>query len=256
MMKKGFTLAEIMVVLVVIGVLTCILTPIVANSIPDKNVMKFKKADTTFKNVIHELVNSDKYYENGDLGVKKGGGEIDTKYLCQTMSDVLSTKQVNCSTTDNGTLHAHLWVRNGVDSTSQQKQYLDSWCKTYQSPEIETSDGIFFYQASPACHFGVYWNTGHRLFGYIGWESAKTTDESGNITLSEASDFDVIYKPLCIDIDGVPKNDTSNGKNCDDIKDICPFGYGVRADGKILPGERAEKWLAKDFQGKDPSEQE
>ena len=57
--------------------------------------------------------------------------------------------------------------------------------------------------------------------------------------------FDAIYKPVCIDVDGIPKD---GSKNCDDIKDICPFGYGVRADGKILSGARADEWLEKGFQ--------
>ena len=38
-----------------------------------------------------------------------------------------------------------------------------------------------------------------------------------------------MYKVVCVDIDGVIDKKTS----CDDKKDICPFGYGVRADGKI-----------------------
>ena len=60
--KFGFTLAEIMIVLVVIGVITGILIPIAVQSLPDENVMKFKKAHTTFGNVIRESVTSDKYY--------------------------------------------------------------------------------------------------------------------------------------------------------------------------------------------------
>ena len=70
-MKKAFTLAEIMIVLTIIGVLTAILLPIANHSRPDEAVMKFKKADTTLKNVIRELVNSDKYYLNGDLAKRK-----------------------------------------------------------------------------------------------------------------------------------------------------------------------------------------
>ena len=111
--KKGFTLAEIMIVLTIIGVLTAILLPIANHSRPDENVMKFKKADTTFKNVIRELVNSDKY-KDGMLSYRADGRQIyggfkywesgsvgtenDVKYFCETFADVISTKSVNCST--------------------------------------------------------------------------------------------------------------------------------------------------------------
>jgi len=40
---KGFTLAEVMIVLTVIGILAGILIPVANNSRPDENVMKFKK---------------------------------------------------------------------------------------------------------------------------------------------------------------------------------------------------------------------
>ena len=47
-MKKGFTLAEILIVLVIIGVLTMILLPVAFQSSPDEQVMKFKKGYNTY----------------------------------------------------------------------------------------------------------------------------------------------------------------------------------------------------------------
>ena len=49
---KAFTLAEIMIVLVVIGILTAILLPAGFQSAPNENIMKFKKANTTLYRVI------------------------------------------------------------------------------------------------------------------------------------------------------------------------------------------------------------
>ena len=63
--------------------------------------------------------------------------------------------------------------------------------------------------------------------------------------LKNSEGFDAIYKPVCIDVDGIPKD---GSKNCDDVKDICPFGYGIRADGKIISGARADEWMEKGFQ--------
>ena len=75
--------------------------------------MKFKKANTTLYRVINELVNSDKYYKDGDLGVKPNGDLIDGShdgdytYFCNSIADILSTKSVNCSKYSNiNTLYA------------------------------------------------------------------------------------------------------------------------------------------------------
>ena len=46
---------------------------------------------------------------------------------------------------------------------------------------------------------------------------------------------------MCIDIDGIPTNATT-----DDCVNECPFGYSLRADGKIFLGAKAKEWLAKD----------
>ena len=44
---------------------------------PNKKIMKFKKAHETLTNVVYELVRSDKYFSDGDLGVRVNGTIID-----------------------------------------------------------------------------------------------------------------------------------------------------------------------------------
>ena len=114
MNKKAFTLAEVMIVLVVIGVLSAVLIPAARNSMPDKDVVRFKKGYNTLLSAIRELVNSDKYYLDGDLGIKANGESINggnsssadaiylenRRYLCETFADVVSIKSSNCI--DNG----------------------------------------------------------------------------------------------------------------------------------------------------------
>ena len=48
-----------------------------------------------------------------------------------------------------------------------------------------------------------------------------------------------------MDIDGTPENATTT--NC---VNECPFGYGIRADGKIIYGKRASEWFKKTIQEK------
>ena len=65
------------------------------------------------------------------------------------------------------------------------------------------------------------------------------SDLYGAFSMNE--DADVVLQ----DVDGIP-----DGVMEADCKNECPFGYGIRADGKILPGARAEEWLKKDISGK------
>ena len=97
MKKSAFTLAEIMIVLTVIGILTGILMPIAFHSAPDEDVMKFKKAYNMITTTIREMVNSDKYYLDGDLGIYPDGTYItDPTYNCNVMADILNAKKNNC----------------------------------------------------------------------------------------------------------------------------------------------------------------
>ena len=94
-MKKAFTLAEVMIVLVVIGVLTAVLLPAARNAMPKEDVIKFKKGHNTLLSVVRELVTSDKYYLDGDLGIRTNGqvlnqsNEDNHSYLISTFADIL-----------------------------------------------------------------------------------------------------------------------------------------------------------------------
>ena len=223
--KLAFTLAEIMIVLTIIGILTAILLPIAINSAPDENVMKFKKGNNTLGTVIRELVNSDKYYANGDLGIRADGTLIDgthdgdNTYFCETFADVVSTKSVNCKDEELTLTNLYWDIYNYSLELSQE--HADMGCKNIANeigPEIITSDGIIFYQTYPK-----------QPFGYIYQNSRFYKD------IKDDNGFNPIYKTFCMDIDGINKGED-------------PFGYGIRADGKILLGARAEEWLKKSIQ--------
>jgi len=269
MKYKGFTLAEVMIVLTVIGILAGILIPVANNSRPDENVMKFKKANATLANVIHELVTSDKYYCKGDLGLKANCKTTITNrdgvrdYFCQTVADLLSTKKVNCikaetcsvipsrllSNEDIHDVTTGSNIKRTVTKSSilATKQYFDSTCIKNRNigEEIVTTDGIVYYSGGNCQQFGSLRTesndandlddvTYFRYFSPPNQFPANYADQNG---------FDIAYKIFCIDIDGIASNATDT--NC---VNECPFGYGIRADGKILPGARADEWLEKGFQ--------
>ncbi len=265
-MKKAFTLAEVMISITVIGVISAIVLPVAMNSRPNENVMKFKKAHTTLYQVISTLVSSDKYYKNGDLGITADNRIVTSgrrTYFCESIADLLSTKSVNCQEASKGSpgswLASNEWINDVVNGSRQRrtvteetiaatKAKFDSACKNAAKvigPEIVTTDGITYYNAGTGTQFHTQspknTQTGEtfedmRVFSPPGQFPANYADEDG---------FDISYKIYCIDVDGIPNNPDDCTCN---PKDECPFGYGIRADGKIMPGARAEEWMKKDPQ--------
>lgn len=59
---KAFTLAEVLIVLSVIGVLTILSLGVFTNALPDKNKSIFKKTYSVLEKTVAELVNDEEYY--------------------------------------------------------------------------------------------------------------------------------------------------------------------------------------------------
>ena len=251
--KKAFTLAEIMIVLTVIGILTAILLPVAHQITPDENVIKFKKAHNTLYTVIRELVTSDQYYLDGDLGIRANGVLIDGKhtgdktYFCNSIADLLNTKSVNCSEANGN----DYWTFYQI-TESMPLNYMDGICKdsaTLIGEEIILSDAVVYYQTAPNTTFGMKWvdvnsDLKTKCQDPAFYNAFKPNCEetlmysARNSAVVDSNGFGIIYKPFCIDVDGIGKGED-------------PFGYGIRADGKILNGARATEWLSKSIQGDD-----
>ncbi len=252
-MKQAFTLAEVLITLSIIGIITAVIIPVAMHSKPDENVMKFKKAHNTLYQVVSKLINSDRYYLDGDLGVKINGDLIDgthtgdKTYLCETMADILSTKSKHCSEYMGlSKIDYHILISKNWPEGSLWM--VENTCKeaaSHVGEEIKTTDGIVFYQAAP----GFTYHTVGYQYNY--------RDSNNNVQLGDFPTVSPLYvvneskmynasKIICIDIDGIPSN---GSKDCDDIKDICPFAYGIRWDGEIVSGIRSQQWLNKSLQG-------
>ncbi|MBQ4646117.1 MAG: type II secretion system protein [Candidatus Gastranaerophilales bacterium] len=259
-MKKAFTLAEVMIVLVVIGVLTAVLLPAARNAMPKEDVIKFKKGHNTLLSVVRELVTSDKYYLDGDLGIRTNGqvlnqsNEDNHSYLISTFADILS---LNYMSPKVGSLTNVAWfptydydcygntISQELDTCSGQevtkdtidfiKAHINTACKkgsVDQVKQVVTNDGIWFWDPAPYFTLGMTENpngTGRRAFH-----------------LKDKNGFYALYKLFCMDIDGVPDSATD-----DDCVNECPFSYGISADGKIFTSKRVDEWLEKSIQEKD-----
>ena len=166
MKKRAFTLAEIMIVLTVIGILTAILMPIAFQSAPDENIMKFKKANSTLGTVVRELANSDKYFVE-HFGKKPDGTTItDTLYFCNAFADIVSAKSAGC---------AAAAVGNNVEIGSIGAS-SDTSCKNKPVEQIVTVDGVTWWFSSSTVFNATAASTG------IGYK---------------------YYKIACFDVDGL-----------------------------------------------------
>lgn len=72
--KKGFTLAEVMITLGILGVLAAIIIPAVANVSPDVSRVMFKKAYSTLEKTVSNMINDDTSYPSEMTGTTTDTG--------------------------------------------------------------------------------------------------------------------------------------------------------------------------------------
>ena len=115
-----------------------------------------------------------------------------------------------------------------------------------------TTDNITYYLGCPAVPFGItyiHWNTGEDYPSgsvtcgvpigtfYFTAEAAAATSCDGYEEKQKKGTIR-ISRVFCMDVDGINKGED-------------PFGYGIRVDGKIILGARAQEWLEKSIQDKE-----
>ena len=93
--------------------------------------------------------------------------------------------------------------------------FLESAPESY----FQDNNNVIYYDVAPNYHFGV-WDDPISKTMY-----RRAIEDNGFQTY-------IVYKGFCIDIDGFNKGEA-------------PFGYGIRIDGKILNGLKADEWLNK-----------
>ena len=221
--KIAFTLAEVMIVLTVIGILTAIMLPAAFHSTPNEDIMKFKKANSTLVSIVRELASNSKYYKEGDLRKNPNNDYVGVNYMCQTIADILSAKEVNC--TDNSQ-NAVIYVKtisggtNANDCTTtskicdlaKAKTRLDDICDNVASPKgITTSDKTIWYEAAQ---------------GKFPDDSTATSTPECN----DAVECNYAYKVLCLKVNTLY------------------FGYGVRSDGKVITSKNVDDYISKSIQ--------
>lgn len=270
----AFTIAEVMISLTIIGIISAVILPAAMHSKPDDNVMKFKKAHNTLFQVVSKLISSDKYYYHGDLGLRPSDNPdkeyeyVKGSYFCKSFADAVSVKNIACNReAAGGNVDGFYFSCNlsfdgaGNPATCSKvdiETELDNLCDDVQTSMsanenigVITTDDTVFYEPTLKNHFGcLIGDTGDDDTAEIcEYKDDNWGDRYNTERLYNNEEIDIVqhedgtfapraYKVFCLDVDGV-----KNGE--------APFGYGIRVDGKILVGARAKEWLKKDIQGEE-----
>ena len=140
MNKRGFTLVEVLLTLVVIGVVIAIMLPAIQKVLPDKNAARARKAYNTLTNVVESLVNNPDIYLNGDLGTLANGNNSSVTSFCQQFGN----NMVNVS----GNVICSSSTGVGTQDVTDVSN-LDSACENRKSNKnryaFKTPDGVYWY---------------------------------------------------------------------------------------------------------------
>ena len=150
--KRGFTLAELMIVLTILGVVAAILTPLAFNAAPDENKLKFKKAYYTLQRTTDAVMNSDTYPEGDMSKASTNPG----KTFCYAFSDMLNTMYDNCEGTSALNVNSGSAFNYDPTDSATSLNTLDSYCTagnvsdpinggSSNLPKFITQDGIFWW---------------------------------------------------------------------------------------------------------------
>ncbi len=246
---RGFTLAEVMIVLTVIGILSAILLPVALHSTPDKNILKFKKANNTLATTIKSMISNDQYFTPGDFGRRPDGTlitgydnlddlnnvEEDDYYFGEALADNLSHKKFTKGTPS--ITYAPLTVSNAIAQTEHiLKARIDDKCTIFPN-EANARYMIFLPDETTIYMYEGYEPFGSHICNGGGVSCYRDPFDSTADFYGKSNGFDTAVYVICIDIDG-------SGP-------VKGFGYGIRRDGKIVNGLRADWWLSRDITKKE-----
>jgi len=75
--SKGFTLSEILIAMLVLGIIVAASVPIILNLTPNKNGIMMKKAYYATESIIHSLINDPNYYPDMTPNCIKADGSLE-----------------------------------------------------------------------------------------------------------------------------------------------------------------------------------
>lgn len=208
MKKPGFTLAEIMVAIGVLGVLSAMLIPTIAKIAPDKNKVMFKKAYYTLERAADNMINDDNNYPSNAI---------------DTLANVI----------------------RGFNYTTATTNTSNKFCY-FLSDELNTV-GTVSCPATNATGTGTFTTTdGIKWTVYIPISDATTTGNANLAANQTASSQFPLNSTLYTTLITVDVNPASNSSNCSEDALSNPtvsacsagtspdtFRINIRYDGKL-----------------------
>ncbi len=232
-MKKGFTLAEAMIVLAIIGALMAILVPILDNASPDETTIKYRKTFFSIEQAVRYILSDEKLYKTGDLrhpvgplenndALNDDGYFDDTttnnkqgRKLCYNLANVLNTiGEIKCPG-DNGL--TSLELGNG------------------QSNPLEDGDAAVVATNGNANMVAANVN-----FTLSNGVSVGGITGKWNITDDNSQSQKTAFITLCVDVNGISKG-PNVGCATDSRANLQRDQFRIRIarDGKVYTGSSA-----------------
>ena len=131
-MKKAFTMAELLIAMTVLGILTALMIPAIINTKPDERRMLTKKAYYVTEQVISSLINDPSLYPDNTMYCPSGSVTGET---CTYGFDDENAVVYNGETYSGKSKFPKLFAEqvNVIDTTESSTEY-----------KIKTSDGMIF----------------------------------------------------------------------------------------------------------------
>ena len=118
---KGFTLAEVMVALAVIGVLVAVVTPAIMKTKPNKNKMMVKKTFYSVEQIVSSLINDAKLYPDYTDGCDDGD---DTTVCYYGFDDTTATSYEGTSYSGDDKFRGLFKAKLNVSRTDSDNSYI------------------------------------------------------------------------------------------------------------------------------------
>lgn len=282
---RGFTLAELMIVFTVIGIIAALLAPVLFSISPNTPELKAKKAYNTFVRAVESLTNGEPYESNGgvlDARPFIPGDNTDQvgdqrfNFFCNNIASLLNTNTSNCNSRRDATPGR----MNAVDGSGRdlamnpdsaggddaghfcanltECENQGRYCEDNRCPQtlwFDPNNNRYVYENLQSSIDWVCMN-------YMGAMSNHPNTRY-NIVTSDGVGW-VVQKydfsnPVSHTYAGVTTStfyavvcvNTSNdilantGRNAFDLTNV--YGIGVNRDGKVLPGRKLQVLIDQEF---------